>query len=167
MDLPDAAGAMTIMAPTAAPPMVFTNAAGEQRTLAHYAGHTLVVNLWATWCGPCVAELPTFDALAPKLKASGVLILPVSIDLSGAAAVEPFYKSHGIKNLPILLDPNGDNMNVLNTDGVPITIIVNAAGQQVAQLEGAANWNTSAVMAFLRSQGSTPPAAKPKTFIPV
>jgi len=164
-DMPDAADAMTIQAPTAAPPVVFTTAAGKQRTLAHYAGHTLVVNLWATWCGPCVEELPTFDALALKLKASGVLILPISIDTAGAAAVAPFYASHGIKNLPILLDPNGDNMDVLNTDGIPLTVIINAAGQLVARLEGAANWNTSAVVKFLQNQGGTPPAAKPKIFI--
>ena len=167
MDLPDAAAALTMQTPGAAPPLVFTNLKGKQRTLAHYADHTLVINLWATWCGPCVAELPTFDALAPKLKSIGALILPVSIDLAGADAVLPFYKSHGIKNLPILLDPNGDNMNLLNTDGIPVTVIINPAGQLVARLDGAANWDTPAVMQLLRGQSTTPPAAKPKAFIPV
>lgn len=165
-DLPDAAEAMTRMAPLTAPPMVFTNTKGKRLTLADYAGHPLLVNLWATWCGPCVAELPTFASLAPKLKSVGALILPVSIDMNGAAAVAPFYTSHGIKDLPILLDPNGDNMNVLNTDGIPVTIVINAAGQLVARLDGAANWNTDAVVAFMRGLGGKPVAAQKKLLIP-
>ena len=166
-DLPDAAAAMTRMAPVTAPPMVFTNAKGKRLTLADYAGHPLLVNLWATWCGPCVAELPTFAVLAPRLKASGTLILPVSIDLGGAGAVAPFYASHGITDLPILLDPNGDNMNVLNTDGIPVTIVINAAGQFVARLDGAANWNTDAVVEFMHGLGGKRPGVKKKIFIPV
>jgi thiol-disulfide isomerase/thioredoxin len=164
-DLPDAAEVMTRMAPVVAPPMVFTNVKGKRLTLADYVGHPLLVNLWATWCGPCVAELPTFARLAPKLKSSGALILPVSVDLEGAAAVTPFYISHGIKDLPILLDPNGDNMNVLNTDGIPVTIVINAAGQMVARLDGAADWNTDAVVEFMRGLGGKPPAAKKKKLL--
>ncbi|GLR65728.1 hypothetical protein GCM10010909_04060 [Acidocella aquatica] len=164
-DLPDAAEVMTRMAPVIAPPMVFTSAKGKRLTLADYAGHPLLVNLWATWCGPCVAELPSFASLAPRLKASDALILPISIDLEGAAAVAPFYTSHGITDLPILLDPNGDNMNVLNTDGIPVTIVINAAGQMVARLDGAANWNTGAVVEFMHGLRGKPPAAK-KIFVP-
>ena len=166
-DLPDAAQVMTRMAPTVAPPMVFTNLKGKRLTLAHYLGHPLLVNLWATWCGPCDAELPTFASLAPRLKPFGALILPVSIDMNGADAVVPFYSSHGIKDLPILLDPNGNNMNVLNTNGIPVTIVINAAGHMVARLDGAADWNTKAVVAFMRGLGGKRPAAKKKLFIPV
>jgi thiol-disulfide isomerase/thioredoxin len=156
--LPDAADAMTQVMPAPAPPLVFTNAKGKRLTLADYAGHALVVNIWATWCGPCVMEIPSLAALAPKLKANGGLVLPVSIDLSGAAAVRPFYASHDIHTLPILLDPNGDSLRVLDTDGVPVTIIINAAGQIVARLEGAANWNTGRMVKFLRSLGDKPPS---------
>jgi thiol-disulfide isomerase/thioredoxin len=156
--LPDAADAMTQVMPAPAPPLVLTNAKGKRLTLADYAGHALVVNIWATWCGPCVVEIPSLAALAARLKASGALVLPISIDLSGAAAVRPFYASHGIRTLPVLLDPNGDNLRVLNTDGVPVTIIINANGQMVARLEGAANWNTGAMVKFLRSLGGKPPS---------
>ena len=149
---------MTQVMPAPAPPLVFTNAKGKRLTLADYAGHALVVNIWATWCGPCVMEIPSLAALAPKLKANGGLVLPVSIDLSGAAAVRPFYASHDIHTLPILLDPNGDSLRVLDTDGVPVTIIINAAGQIVARLEGAANWNTGRMVKFLRSLGDKPPS---------
>ncbi len=131
--------------------MKFTNAKGQPLTLGAYKGHILVVNLWATWCGPCVDELPTLAALAGEIHAFGGLVLPISIDTNGAKAVQPFYALHGITNLPVLLDPNGDNLDILSTDGVPITLVVNPEGRLVARLEGAADWNTPRVRAFLQS----------------
>ena len=164
--LPDAADAMTQIMPAPAPHLVFTNSKGTRLVLADCIGHALVVNLWATWCGPCVMEIPSLAALAPKLKASGGLVLPISIDLSGAAAVRPFYASHGIRTLPILLDPNGDNLRVLNTNGIPVTIIINAAGQMVARMDGAANWNTASMVKFLRSLGGKPSSGAADGFTP-
>jgi thiol-disulfide isomerase/thioredoxin len=140
------------MAPVPAPRLSFTNAAGARLTLADFAGHGLLVNLWATWCGPCVAEIPSLSAVALVLRQSGVLVLPISIDLNGAAAVKPFYASHRITALPILLDTSGAVMDALNTNGIPLTILVNGAGQIVGRVEGAANWDTpetvSAILAL-------------------
>jgi thiol-disulfide isomerase/thioredoxin len=158
--LPDAAEALTKVMPTVAPRLVFANPQGQQLSLAHYAGHALVVNLWATWCGPCVAELPTLAALAATVRPYGILVLPISIDLTGAAAVQPYYAKHGIRDLPVLLDPNGDNMQVLDTNAIPLTIIINASGQLVARVDGAADWDTPDVVAFLRSLGGAGTAHK-------
>jgi thiol-disulfide isomerase/thioredoxin len=136
--------------PTAAPNLQFTDATGKPLTLASYRGSGLIVNVWATWCGPCVAELPTMAAISQTLAKTKILVLPISIDMEGAKAVGPFYASHGIKNLPILLDPSGNATDVLNTDGIPITIIVNPQGQLVGRLEGSANWNSPATLALIR-----------------
>jgi thiol-disulfide isomerase/thioredoxin len=154
-DLPDAADALTRVMPQPAPRVTFATPGGRHLTLADYAGKILVFNLWATWCRPCVAEIPSFAQAAPQLAASGVLILPVSIDLNGAAAVRPFYAGHGISTLPILLDPNGNNLQALNTPGVPTTIVINGNGQMVAKLLGPANWNTARTRAYLGSLGQT------------
>ena len=164
-DLPDAMDALTQMMPQAAPKLTFRNAKGRQLSLADYAGHALVVNLWATWCGPCVAEIPSFAALSRKLAASGALVLPISVDMNGAEAVRPFYASHNIISLPILLDPDGANFQVLNTDSIPVTLVLNASGQMVARTDGAANWDTPRTLEFLQSL-----AVKPQNqdgFIPV
>jgi len=147
--------------------LAFTNAKGKKLTLADYAGHVLVVNFWATWCGPCVDEIPSFAALAPQIKGFGGLILPVSIDMDGAAAVGPFYASHAIAGLPVLLDPDADNLALLNSDGVPVSLVINAGGQAVARMDGAADWNTPALVAYLRGLGGAKPQISPDGFIPV
>jgi len=149
--LPDAADGLDTMAPVAPPPLKFTDAKGRQLSLADYAGHVLVVNLWATWCGPCVDEIPTLAALAAQIQPLGGLVLPISIDTDGAQAVQPFYAMHNITNLPVLLDPDGNNLDLLNTDGVPVTLIINAKGKLVARLDGGANWNTPKIRALIKS----------------
>jgi thiol-disulfide isomerase/thioredoxin len=159
--LPDAADSLAPMQPVAAPDLKFTNAKGRSLSLADYAGHVLVVNLWATWCGPCVAEIPSFAALAGQIQPFGGLILPISIDANGVQAVRPFYELHMITDLPVLLDPDGNNLDVLNTDGVPVTIIINREGRLAGRVDGASNWNTPRVRAFLRSLVSAQPPAKP------
>jgi len=147
--LPDAALAWTQGPPAAAPPLVFSNADGHSLTLADYKGHVLVVNVWATWCGPCAEELPSLGMLAERIKPFGGLVLPIAIDTDGAAAVKPFFASRKIHNLPVLLDPQGHSLDVLDTDGVPVTIVLDADGRMVARLDGAADWNTQTVFEFL------------------
>jgi len=136
--------------PSPAPALKFTDALGKALSLESYRGSGLVVNVWATWCGPCVAELPTFAAISQSLAKSKILVLPISVDLDGAKAVQPFYASHGIKDLPVLLDPEGSTTAALNTPGIPVTIIVNPQGQLVGRLDGSANWNSPATLALVR-----------------
>lgn len=147
--LPDAALAWTQLTPSAAPPLVFSTDKGRRLTLADYKGHVLVVNIWATWCGPCGEELPSLAALAERIKPFGGLVLPIAIDVDGAAAVKPFFASRKIHDLPVLLDPDGHSLDVLDTDGVPVTIVLDAEGRLVARLDGAADWNTQMVFEFL------------------
>jgi thiol-disulfide isomerase/thioredoxin len=155
-ELPDASDALTRIMPQSAPAVSFTTPHGKMLGPANYAGHTLVLNFWATWCGPCVEELPSLAQAAPGWARHGILVLPVSIDLNGAAAVIPFYKSHDITTLPILLNSDGSDVRQLNAPGIPATLVINAQGQLVAHLVGAANWNTQATFAYLASLGATP-----------
>jgi len=157
-DLPDASTGWDAFAPVTPPPLAFQDASGKTLTLAAFKGHVLLVNLWATWCGPCKEELPTFAALAPRLKRFGGLILPISIDVDGASAVRAYFELRGIRDLPILVNPAGDDLDMLQTNGIPVTLVVNPAGKAVARLDGAADWNTKGVVDFLRhlSGGAEP-----------
>lgn len=150
-ELPDASTAWQAFPPVTPPPLVFQDVNGKTLTLDAFKGHVLVVNLWATWCGPCKAELPTFAALAPKLRAIGGRILPISIDEGGVDAVKSYFAQENIQSLPILSDPSGEDLNLMQSQGIPVTMLVRPDGKAVAQLEGAADWNNQNVMDFLRS----------------
>ena len=150
--LPDAAASWNAFAPVPPPPLVFQNTRGRRLNLTDFKGHVLLVNLWATWCGPCKEELPTFAALAPKLRHFGGLVLPISIDVDGVSTVRDYFRQEGIKTLPILVDPDGNDLDMMQTNGIPVTLVINASGKAVARLDGAANWNTKAVIEFLRHQ---------------
>jgi thiol-disulfide isomerase/thioredoxin len=158
-DLPDAADGLDSVPPRPAPDLKFQDANGKQLSLSDFRGAGLVVNIWATWCGPCVAELPSFSAIAPELGRSKILVLPISVDFDGLKVVQLFYKSHGIANLPILLDPDGTTTDTLNAPGIPITLVINPAGQLVARVDGGANWNTPATLARLHRLAGPAPAA--------
>ena len=133
------------------PPFRFFTADNTARTLADYRGKGVVLNLWATWCGPCVAELPTMDKLAATLAPDGIVVLPVSSDIGGAAAVRAFYDSHDIQNLPILLDPGGSITQAWQVPGIPVTVIFDRAGHPRARLVGGADWGTAEVADHVRA----------------
>jgi thiol-disulfide isomerase/thioredoxin len=122
----------------------FTDADGAVHRLADFAGKGLVVNLWATWCTPCVAEMPALQVLARTVAAQGILVLPLSSDRGGAAVVRKFYDAHGIEALPIWLDPKGEAGRAWGARGLPTTLIIDRQGREVGRLEGAVDWAAAA-----------------------
>ena len=141
--------------PRPAPETPFTTADGASRRIADYAGKTLLVNLWATWCAPCVAELPSLAALAQNLAQESILVLPISSDRGGAARVQAFYAAHGITALPVLIDKDAALAHAFAVRGVPTTFVIDRAGRIVAMEEGGMDWNTPAVAARVRELAGT------------
>jgi thiol-disulfide isomerase/thioredoxin len=103
----------------------------------------MVINLWATWCAPCVAEMPSLDALARALAPRDVAVLPLSSDRGGAAVVQAWFRDHGIAALPVLLDPKGTLARAWQARGIPTTVLVNRQGLGCARLEGSADWDSA------------------------
>lgn len=132
--------------PAALPAFTFTNATGQVQTLTDYAGKGIVLNLWATWCPPCIAELPSLDRLAARLADRNIVVLPLSSDHGGARAVRQFYQRHAITHLPILLDPQDHAIHALGLAGIPATIIVGSDGLERAYVEGREDWSTTAAV---------------------
>jgi thiol-disulfide isomerase/thioredoxin len=133
------------------PAFDFTTASGGKRALADYKGQGVVLNLWATWCTPCVKEMPALDQLARAVRDDHIAVLPLSSDRAGAAAVEQYFKDNGIKALPVLLDPDGAAAHALKVRGIPTTIIVDAEGHERQRVEGAVDWMKPDVVAALRA----------------
>lgn len=126
--------------PTDMPDGVFLTPDGASHELKGFKGRGMVVNMWATWCAPCVAEMPSLDQLAKALAPHDIAVLPISSDRGGADVVQSWYQAHGITSLPVLLDPKGALARAFNARGIPTTVLINTAGKVVARLEGAANW---------------------------
>jgi thiol-disulfide isomerase/thioredoxin len=134
-------GLTPVSPPENPPDAAFVTQDGTTHHLAEFKGRGMVVNMWATWCAPCVAEMPSLEALSKALAPKDIAVLPLSSDRGGADAVRAWYQAHGISGLPILLDPKGALATAFNARGIPTTVIINTAGKVVARLEGAADWS--------------------------
>jgi thiol-disulfide isomerase/thioredoxin len=151
-ELPPVSGGLMPVSPPAAAPSdaVFVTQDGNAHHLADFKGRGMVVNMWATWCVPCVAEMPSLDALSKALAPHDIAVLPVSSDRGGAAVVQAWYSQHDITGLPILLDPRGAFARAFSARGIPTTVIINTKGEVVARVEGAAEWDAPAAQALIR-----------------
>jgi thiol-disulfide isomerase/thioredoxin len=136
--------------PVAPPDVVFMSLDGSEHHLAEFAGHGMVINLWATWCVPCVAEMPALAELSKTLAPDDIAVLPLSSDRGGAKVVEAFYEEHGIMGLPVLLDPKGAAARLWQARGLPTSVIIDRKGREHARLEGSADWSTPAAAAAVR-----------------
>jgi thiol-disulfide isomerase/thioredoxin len=149
--------------PRPAPPITFNDAEGTARRLADFAGKGLVVNFWATWCAPCVAEMPALDRLQAAVAGEGILVLALSSDRGGRAQVEPFYGRVGIRHLGLWLDPRMAAGRSLGVRGLPTTMIVDRAGNERGRLEGPAAWDHPDWIATVRRLTAPPGAATRST----
>jgi thiol-disulfide isomerase/thioredoxin len=127
------------------PPLTITDLAAEQpASLDAYKGHPLIVNLWATWCGPCVKELPSLVKLAADMKDQGLVVVAISEDRGGKFVVDPFVKDHAITGVPIYLDKTMSTGKALKGSTIlPMTILVNANGQEIARAFGDRDWDSA------------------------
>ncbi len=148
-------GLRPVSPPQPVPDVPFLGADSTAHHLADFKGHGMVVNLWATWCAPCVAEMPSLEALSKALAPADIAVLPLSSDRGGAATVQAWYDSHDIKGLPVLLDPKGAMARAFNARGVPTTLIINTSGQVVARLEGAADWGAPDAQTLVQKLASS------------
>lgn len=123
-----------------APDLAFTAPDGKTVTLADFRGKPLVLNLWATWCAPCIAEMPTLDALAAR-EHGRIKVLTVSQDLAGAEKVTPFFAAHDFKHLEPYLDTETALSLGLGAQTLPTTVIYDAAGKEVARVSGGMSWD--------------------------
>ena len=134
--------------PAAATP--FSDESGVPRTLHDFAGRVLVVNFWATWCGPCIREMPTLDALQAALGGEGFAVVAVDQDLGGPKVARPFLDANGWRHLALYTEPAAHFTHDAALRGLPTSLIIDRSGREVARLEGAADWNSPEMVATLR-----------------
>jgi len=124
---------------------------GSRGDIEDFRGKVILLNVWATWCVPCRDEMPTLDALQAELGSDRFEVVALSIDRAGLPVVRRFYDEIGITNLKMYVDKTMLSMTALRTIGLPTTILIDAQGQELGRLVGAAEWNDPEMVSFLRS----------------
>lgn len=133
------------------PDAVFNDADGKPVRLADFKGKPVLVNLWATWCAPCVKELPTLDKLARERK---VRVLAVSQDDAPHASVVAFLQAHQIGTLEPFQDPKMGLSGALGPDAVlPTSILIDANGKEVWRYVGDLDWTSREAAKLLAEAG--------------
>lgn len=134
---------------TPLPALTLSDTAGKVLDLGAQDGPVLI-NLWATWCGPCVIEMPQLDALAGELDGE-VRVLAISQDIRGAEVVTPFFAEKGFARLEPWLDPETQLSAQFSPEGVlPLTILFDAQGKEVLRVAGGYEWDSPEAIALIR-----------------
>jgi thiol-disulfide isomerase/thioredoxin len=148
--------------PVPAPAASFTTLDGAPAQLADFHGKVVLVNLWATWCAPCVEEMPSLDRLQAKLGGAEFTVLALSSDRAGASVVRPFLEKTGTTHVAVYLDPKGTATRLFKPRGLPTTILIGRDGGELGRIEGEAHWDSPEALALIRWALDRPkPAAQP------
>jgi thiol-disulfide isomerase/thioredoxin len=158
-----------LAAPRPAPALSFEGRDGRRLKLADFHGHYVLVNLWATWCGPCVREMPSLDRLQARL-GDRMSVVALSQDRGGAEVVEPFLARLGLRRLQVYLDPDNNAQQAFALRGLPTSILIDRDGRMLGSLEGAAEWDGQPLLGTLErylkqgdNSGVIKTSATPKT----
>lgn len=134
----------------AAPDFTLPDLEGKMVRLSDHKGKVVFLNIWATWCPPCVQEMPSMEKLYKALKGEDFQILAVSIDKQGAEAVQPFMKKHKL-NFTVLVDKEETTKSAYQTTGVPETFIIDRNGTIVEKVIGPRDWASSDAIDYFRN----------------
>ncbi len=128
---------------------VFVDRHEKPTTLAAFKGTPVLVNLWATWCAPCLAEMPALDRLAAQEKGK-LVVLPISQDLEGWKAVDKFFAPGKFATLTPYLDQPNEWALAVGAKGLPVSILYDASGKEVWRVNGPLEWDQPEVAALLK-----------------
>ncbi|TPK98636.1 MULTISPECIES: TlpA disulfide reductase family protein [unclassified Mesorhizobium] len=126
--------------------LAFNGPDGKPMTLADHAGKTVLLNLWATWCAPCRAEMPALDALQKEKGSKAFEVVAVNVDTGDDAKPKKFLKEIGVQTLGFYRDPTIALFNEVKTRGLalglPVTMLIDADGCLIAHMNGPAEWSS-------------------------
>lgn len=135
--------------PQPAPATAFQDRAGNSVNLASFPGQVVLANFWATWCVPCLAEMPALNRLQQRLGSDRFKVITISLDRKGFEVIDPFFAKNGIDALEAYLDRSNKLSLEVGATGLPTTVLVSADGRWLARYIGDANWDSAAMAHFL------------------
>ena len=137
--------------PAAVSGETFTDPDGGEFRLSDFGGRHVVVNFWATWCAPCRKEMPMLSELQTEFGGETFEVVTIATGRNSVQGIRKFFEEVGVDNLPLYLDPKsslGRDMGVL---GLPITVILDPEGREIARMRGDAEWNSDSAKSVIRA----------------
>ncbi|TBR76560.1 MAG: TlpA family protein disulfide reductase [Burkholderiaceae bacterium] len=135
--------------PRELPPLRFSDERGAETGLAAFRGRVVLLNIWATWCGPCREEMPTLDRLQAALGGPNFEVVTLSIDSGGLPVVQAFFRQIGVKHLHPYLDTYHEAMD-LGVAAVPFTVLIDDKGREFGRKLGPAKWDAPQMIRLIR-----------------
>jgi thiol-disulfide isomerase/thioredoxin len=123
---------------------------GELRSVVDFRGKIVLLNVWATWCAPCIKEIPALDRLAAALSDVDFSIVAVSVDRNGMEAVQKLFRERDVKKLPIYIDRSSEALRAVRAVGLPTSLFIDREGREFGRVVGPAQWDDPATIAFFR-----------------
>lgn len=142
--------------PRAVSDKAFEHEGGGTATLADFQGKIVLLNFWATWCGPCKVEMPMLAELQDILGGDDFAVVTLATGFNPPPAMTKFFDEMGIDNLPRHRDPKQLIARDMAVFGLPNTLILDRNGQEIARLQGEADWSSDSALAILRALIATP-----------
>jgi thiol-disulfide isomerase/thioredoxin len=137
--------------PKPLPDFAFVNAEDKPLKLSDYKGKVVLVNFWATWCAPCVKEMPSLDKLQAEMGRDKFIVLPLSLDGPSKPKVAPFYQDKKLTELGIYFDKGRKTMQAVDVNVLPTSILVDAEGRELGRIEGEADWEKPEAVALMKA----------------
>ena len=133
-----------------APALAFRDADGAALDAGKFDGRVVLVNFWATWCGPCVREMPSLLRLHRKLGGDAFTVIALSQDRKGFDVIKPFIAQHKLEALPVFHDPRARTALALKVRALPTSVLLDRRGRELGRLTGHAEWDTDEAVALIR-----------------
>ena len=140
-----------LQSPRPVPAVAIADAAGTRHMLGKGTHGYVLVNLWASWCRPCVRELPALAKLKAAMPPGRLTVLAVNVGRSNAAQTAAFLKKQGAAGLGVWLDTNVALMRAFNAYGLPTSVLIDPKGEVVARAVGAADWDAPSALSYFKA----------------
>lgn len=134
--------------------------------MSDFLGKVVLVNFWATWCAPCVVEMPSLNELQKQLGGRKFKVVAISIDRAGEAKARPFLEQRGIDRLTVFTDPKGQSARAFGVSAMPTSILLDKDGTEIGRFLGATEWHAISSIEFIKHFIYRNPAVVPAAFTP-
>ena len=135
--------------PAVVPDTVIYDVEDAEHRLSDYRGRVVLVNFWATWCAPCRKEMPSLDRLQGAMGGEDFVVVTIATGRNPIPAMQKFFTENGVANLPLLRDPKQALARDMAVLGLPVSLLLDREGREVARLIGDAEWDTAEAQALI------------------